>query len=110
MQDGAERAEAWGHENELGYREPANGPGLGMPPAGNFGGNGARLPMGLGRGAAPVGTMTFRRPAAAIDYADNGFPVSERGGGGGNANDGASAEGCANADRSTQVLSRSIFF
>jgi gamma-glutamyltranspeptidase / glutathione hydrolase len=69
------------HMNELGYAwNPANwGPGSGMPPAGILSATVPGSVWGWDEVLHRFGTMTFKETLqSAIDYADNGFPVSER--------------------------------
>ena len=69
------------HMNELGYSwNPANwGPGSGMPPAGILSATVPGSVWGWDEVLHRFGTMTFMETLQpAIDYADNGFPVSER--------------------------------
>ena len=69
------------HMNELGYSwNAANwGPGSGMPPAGILSATVPGSVWGWDEVLHRFGTMTFKETLqSAIDYADNGFPVSER--------------------------------
>ncbi len=69
------------HMNELGYSwNPANwGPGSGMPSAGILTATVPGSVWGWDEVLHRFGTMTFKETLqAAIDYADKGFPVSER--------------------------------
>ena len=69
------------HFNDLGYRaKPDNwGPGSGMPPGGILPVTVPGTVWGWDAVLKRFGTMTFKDVLApAIDYAQNGFPVSER--------------------------------
>ena len=69
------------HRNELGYSwNPANwGPGSGMPSAGILSATVPGSVWGWDEVLHRFGTMTFKETLqSAVDYADNGFPVSER--------------------------------
>jgi gamma-glutamyltranspeptidase/glutathione hydrolase len=69
------------HFNALGYRvDPKNwGPGSGMPPGGILDVTVPGATWGWDEVLRRYGTMHFDRVLApAIDYAQNGFPVSER--------------------------------
>lgn len=70
-----------GHFNALGYKyDPANwGPASGMPPGGILDVTVPGAAWGWDEVLRRFGTMKFSRVLApAIDYAQNGFPVSER--------------------------------
>src|SRR5204863_6411867 len=69
------------HFNELGYRMAANnwGPGSGMPPGGILPVTVPGAVWGWDAVLKRFGTLTFKDVLApAVDYAQNGFPVSER--------------------------------
>src|SRR6516162_6544348 len=69
------------HMNELGYTwNPSNwGPGSGMPAAGILTATVPGSVWGWDEVLHRFGTMTFKETLqSAVDYAENGFPVSER--------------------------------